>query len=188
MLHETVDFSGWVYSPEGPVPGASVIVLPDLLSAPSGSAGTRATTDVDGSFSFEARSNVRVLAFLVEAPGYATRILRRAVDPNRPLMVDVDADGGDLFLELPPRAMNFVLLHDSTVIPLALLRGLAQGRVTGKLKLPYVGSGTYTWCVGSSRLQQALMQRAALPAESCSAGFLAPGGSLTLSAPGEGAL
>lgn len=193
--------SGQVVTPQGPLAGAQVVGWPDMSSSHHVSF-TDVGTDVDGIFQLDVPATARWLNLLVRAPGFATRILREPADPEKPIMIVMDRDGGDVVLELPVPSQTAstvnvaerqpmpIFSHGGASIPALVFRMLSPSvrhahDSLGQLILQNLESGEYSLCVAPEGLATSRQRERAPAAAQCASGFLSPGGVLVLSLSGD---
>jgi hypothetical protein len=142
----------------------------------------RTLTDPEGRFETLVPQTTRTAALVVLAPGFAARILRAVVDPERPLQIPVSPHGGTLVLDLtaagraePPAPPDAAVLdHAGAPGWVGVLEQWAEfhGQPTpsaGRWMLPMMEIGPYRLCTAGG--------------ESCDEGALQPGGELVLTLP-----
>ncbi len=205
VLREETEVSGQVLSESGPVAGARILAWPDLNSSPSFEIADEGS-NLDGVFYVDVQTNVPWLNLVVQAPGFGTRILRQPVNPDEPILVLLEKNGGNLVLDVresgwPPRAARPegsreprasipLLYHEGVTILFPMLRVLSQKfrppALQGQLLLPAMESGSYSLCTVDFDSVQ-LIHWEAPAASLCTSGFLPPGGELVLTAGGGAA-
>ncbi len=152
-------------------------------------------TDVEGRFEVKVPKVTTELAVNVLARGFALRMLRVPVSPERELTIPVHSISGDLVLEFetPPETdyrlgTSVVVLHNGSRIGLAMARNWA--RLSGptvdssasKVVIPDLEPGVYTVCaVKSPDLPRVILSHGA--DDQCVGGYLAPQGELALKVP-----
>ncbi len=184
----SLQLSGVVLSPAGPVPGARVMAWPEVGSA-GRSTGVDAVSDPLGRFKLALPASTRILHVVVFAPGNALRMLQLPVDPNRPLELRVQPSGATLVLELPTGAMDeswqpqlahggvFVTLHE--LARWARLTG-APRSPAGSVVLPEMEPGDYVFCLRGVPPAMWRPTGGAPSVPGCALGSLAPHSILTL--------
>lgn len=183
---------GHVISPFGPVAGAFVDAIPDLVPGTSVMMIPR-TTGVDGSFRIESLAQSAGANLIVVAPGFGARLFRVVLDQLAGSDIDVNVDParGVISVTQGPAAPSaggpsFWLVHDGGLFTSYLLAaaGLlrtapaSSGAVATILDL---APGDYTVCArypasaGSGNVANGLPSSG-----SCASGYLTPGGVLEL--------
>ena len=131
---------------------------------------------------------------VVEAPGFARRMLRTLVEKGRPLSLPVSQEGGTLIVEREPRresddltASGAFVAHAGCVVDLNSLevwsqRQGAKASDPGRLVVPATEAGEYTTCRASLPEYAAMAAGVRLPGR-CVTGFLPTSGELTLKIP-----
>jgi hypothetical protein len=188
---------GHVYSPYGPVAGAFVDALPDIV--PNISILTMPqTTGVDGSFRIESLDQSPGANLIVVAPGFGTRLLRVVLNPVAVTTIDVNVDQtlGAITVVPAPGAPQaglpwFFLVHDGGLFTSPLLAAANMIRVSPSdagtvATILNLAPGDYTVCAQdpmSGGLGAAA--KGSRSTGSCASGYLSPGGvlELTLGAP-----
>ncbi len=178
------ELTGTVISSQGPVSGAQVTIL----SYPSG-AGDAATTDDAGGFRIKIPESATRLVAIVSAPGFALRAFRASAE-GVPLALTVSEAGGDLEVSLPwdpeeflERGRVLVFFQNGLPLPANIPSQWAydQGQpreIKGRtFRIPNVAPGDYRVCLTA---QGNPMDVVPAEADSCDAGALAPGATLTL--------
>ncbi len=185
ILQKTLKVNGRVVSSRGPVPGAELTAFPALDQVGLATA-VSAVTGPDGQFTLALNAGTTRIDLLVLAPSFALRMLPILLQPDHPLEISVEQDGGMLVLELPEDHSTFPLLaHAGTfTIPTLLQRwAVLQGSrgTSGRLVLPNVEPGAYSLCIKASA---ELRQGKEPPADGrCETGILTPLGELKLRLP-----
>ncbi len=191
VLRKKTEVRGRVVAATGPVPGAEVVAAPSLGDVGFGSIES-AVTDVDGTFHLTFPLSTKALNLMVFPPGFAMRMLPAAVDPQNPIEVVVQPDGGDLVLAVPGLAATGpqpLLAHAGSWTVLSLLirwmqlQGAAFQPGSGTMVLPNVEPGAYTLCRVEASPQ--LRHGQSLPEEHCASAVLAPYSRTTLQLPGK---
>jgi len=172
-----------VVSPRGPVAGAQVLAFPQLDDAAPVTVATvaEAVTAPEGAFALRLPAGARSLNLLVFPAGFALRMLSLPADPERPLAIAVDANGGNLLL--PPQ--GGLLAHGGTFLPTDLIRlwlSTSGQPEDGKaLRIPNVEAGDYTFCWAEAvAASDALRRGTAPPREHCATGTVQPFADLDL--------
>ncbi len=157
VLLEPLELVGQVLSANGqPLPGANVTAWLEGGSSPL-RAIKQATTDVDGTFTLDG-TGASSLSLFVRAPGHASHILHLPADPEKPILVVLDRDGGSLVLEQVAgqtveekhESLRYVfMVHEGASIPLLsflqqLEWSLVQSLSAPQLEIPALASGDYT--------------------------------------------
>ncbi len=183
---------GHVYSPYGPVAGAFVDALPDIV--PNISISTMPqTTDVDGSFRIESLDQSPGANLIVVAPGFGTRLLRVVLNPVAVTTIDVNVDQtlGAITVVPAPGAPQaglpwFFLVHDGGLFTSPLLAAANMIRVSPSgagavATILNMAPGDYTACFLLPPSTAPGAAPAAPPSSAgCASGYLAPGGTLEL--------
>jgi hypothetical protein len=177
-LHEKIEISGLVVSPFGAVPSALVAAWPTMADG-SFTFLSRATTQVDGTFTLKLSKGTALIDLVVIAPGFAHRLLRVPVSQEKaaPLIIEVESESGTLVLSNPvgdsPLLPTFtsVLHHGQAMIPVNLLLGLLFPK---RMVVPQAeGIGLLGMAPGEYRL----CESSGAP---CGGGVLTPAGELFL--------
>jgi hypothetical protein len=183
---------GHVYSPYGPVAGAFVDALPDIV--PNISISTMPqTTDVDGSFRIESLDQSPGANLIVVAPGFGARLLRVVLNPVAVTTIDVNVDQtlGAITVVPAPGAPQaglpwFFLVHDGGLFTSPLLAAANMIRVSPSgagavATILNMAPGDYTACFLLPPSTAPGAAPAAPPSSAgCASGYLAPGGTLEL--------
>ncbi|MCP4548010.1 MAG: carboxypeptidase regulatory-like domain-containing protein, partial [bacterium] len=162
--------------------------LPLTIGGPIG-------TDMEGRFELKLPKTTAEAAVNVLARGFALRMLRIPVSPERELIIPVHSISGDLLLEFeaPPETdyrmgSTVVVLHNGSWMDLsvagswAALSGAGPDLPANKILIPDLEPGNYTVCaVKTPELARVIMSNGA--ADGCVGGYLAPGGELALEVP-----
>lgn len=199
VVREQTEVEGLVVSARDPVPGAAVVMTPDLRSDP-GTHGVaavhRLTTDLVGRFRAAVPPWTIRVGLLVLPPGFAARILSLPVEAGRTMEIAVEPLGGTLVLDLsglPALATRSggerlfpMLAHGGAEVFLDQLRRWADLHGTaqpdaGTWVLPMMEPGGYALCVTLPRSTEPGRERDAQAL--CADGQLAPGGELALALP-----
>lgn len=190
-LRKSKKVKGMVQSSRGPVPGASVVVIP---LSPTVMFPGSARTELDGTFSAQIPGPTLTAAAVVSPPGHTLRaFLLRLDEPNTPVL-SVDQQGGELellFPEKPPdgekEGISLWVFQNGLPITIDVLYRwiLGHGRdVTAqerRLAVPEVAPGEYRAClVAQAVLAQWQDSGWTAPYAKCTVGELAAGGSLRL--------
>lgn len=182
---------GRVVSPSGVVPGATVTVVP-AFSGGLPVTPVTVTAGMDGRFRAELPRSVEQVSVLVFPPGFAATIFSHRFDPgDRRLEILVQTTPGTLHLTLPPPRVegappSALLLHRGAAVGIEALidwiraEGVGSGS-PGRMTVPAMEPGDYRLCS-----REILAPASAGLRGGCTAGYLAPGGELTLDL-GEGA-
>jgi hypothetical protein len=188
---------GHVYSPYGPVAGAFVDAIPDLVPNTSVSMIPQ-TTGVDGSFRIESLTQSAGANLIVVAPGFGARLFRVVLDQVAGTNIDVNVDQalGAITVVPGPGAARaslpwFWLVHDGGLFTSPLLAAVGLVQVSPSDAGAYatilnLAPGDYTVCAPypmSGGLGAAA--KGSPSTGSCASGTLSPGGvlELTLGAP-----
>lgn len=183
---------GHVVSPFGPVAGALVNALSDLVPGASAMMVPR-TTDVDGAFRIESLNQAAGASLLVVPPGFGTRLFRVALDPVAGTTIDVTVDQavGAITINLGSGATqvsgpSLWLAHDGGAMPLSVLASVGLLRIAASdagsfATIHSLAPGEYSVCT-KYPLFGALGTAGVGPSSSaaCASGYLSPGGVLEL--------
>ncbi|HRC87555.1 MAG TPA: carboxypeptidase-like regulatory domain-containing protein, partial [Thermoanaerobaculia bacterium] len=185
-----------IESPLGPLGGARVLGLPDLLLSSSGRLD-ETLSGLDGRARLQIPADANWVSLVVSAPGWATRLLRQPLLPaGAEARVLLSETGGALFLDLSAasgpaggglHSKLVLLFFQDAAVPapvLARVTDLAFGRAApGRLELSNFAPGEYALCTG---VEATRAWRGGLgpPDSGCERGYLAPGATLALRAPG----
>ncbi|HEY3566471.1 MAG TPA: carboxypeptidase-like regulatory domain-containing protein [Thermoanaerobaculia bacterium] len=187
VLRKLQTYEGRVISPAGGVPGAMILAW-SAFSAQGAAHTAQAVSGADGSFHVELPASTTTLNLAVFPPGYALRLTTIPVSPGQPVEIPVESQGGTLTLEWTEGGPNPLLVHGGVFVVPGMLKVWEhmQGSRTstpGRLVLTNVEPGPYNVCLGAAAISR-LQQGGEPPAASCTGGFLAPNGTLSLQAPG----
>ncbi len=161
-----------------PVPGATVWSFPvgsgQLFFIPR-------TTDETGRFRALLPSGSAEVDFLVQAGGFATRLLRQGTS-NREVAIELEQQGGILEVDLPPpntapNAVHPFLMHERAWIPARMLTRGAQELEQGVSSQIHVEPGVYVLCLASNL---SALQAGAVPSQQCITGTVPYGGASRL--------
>lgn len=194
VLEKRRTVSGTVMSETGPVAGAFVSMEP--VEKPSRPTMARVVTGEDGAFELSLPAATRQVLVRAGAPGWTMRAWRLTLDSEARRVLHLHRLGGSVRLQLGPTPDLVaprhvpILFHGDSYLGLALLREWAFSTGAGTVSedgwtIPDLEVGEYRFCrlsVGEVLAGYA-MQPAAVPAERCDVGWLAPGGELELSLP-----
>jgi uncharacterized protein (DUF2141 family) len=171
-------------------------VVRSLIAGPVGGAGIASvsldhwadflgqiTSDEEGRFRLQFAPGTRSAVVSVTAPGYAYRMLRLAPQPE-PVPVFVETTGGTLVLAPPEKATEGTMpyvIHAGAILPLrvAAWLGGADADASGRVTIGLAEEGAYSLC-SLTTSEIAAAADGWRPAERCSSGLLARGGSLAL--------
>jgi hypothetical protein len=188
-LRKTKIISGKVFSPAGPVAGASLHLMP---SQPRLGFGDSARTDVDGTFIAQLPGGTQRVSAVVSPPGYALQGFEFQAG-EEPAVLTVSPNGGTLEIGLPFSTedmretglrllyfQNGVQLPGSTLVLWALSQG-EKIEDRASLRFPNLAAGEYRICFSP----RAILPEAELIAsleglEDCASGYLPAGGNLKL--------
>lgn len=182
-------FSGSVHSSLGPVPGASLLVMP---LRPSSVGAATARTDLDGSFTALVPAGTESAAVIVSPPGHALKAFTVPVG-DAPQSLTVGQEGGELEILVPEKSEVFekeeitlLVLQNGILLPTPFLNrwALGHGRdllIPGKFSVGDLAPGEYRACL-ASRAVLASWQASGwtAPLARCVSGQLTAGGSLRL--------
>lgn len=169
VLRERSKVSGFVVSPDGPVPGAAVVGFSRGRAA-SLDLFAHGVTGADGSFTIELTAGTERFDLLVAPPGYDVVLRRLAVAPE-PLAIEVGRSDSRLVLERV--GPGTVVAHGGAELPIeALLSALFPlGRVEyerhDRLGIAGLEPGPYAACPKDR-------------GSGCASGFLGQGAELVL--------
>jgi hypothetical protein len=186
-------FSGTVQSPLGPVPGASILVIP--LRPPS-LAGT-ARTDLDGSFTALVPAATESAVVIVSPPGHALKAFTVPVG-DAPQTLRVGREGGELEVLVPEKSEDIereevilMVFQNGLPLPTRILNqwALGHGRdlaIPGKVAVADVAPGEYRACL-TARVVLASWEASGwtAPLAKCTTGQLTAGGTLRLDLSGD---
>lgn len=191
VLRDQVEVRGFVLSRAGGVPGARLLVIPEL-GGMSSAQFEETHSSAGGLFRAKVPAGTSALTLVVAAPGFGVRMLRELLPlPGASLQVNVERGGGNLAVSTSlfrpnpdgTRRPMPILFHDGAAVPLAILMRFSEPtQRTGGLPsmvLPSLESGVYALCSGKATTQ-AWRQGSSPPPDECTSGFLAVGGELTL--------
>lgn len=101
VLRSSRTLAGRVVGPAGPVPGARLVVWPQLTS-PGGGRIAQSLSGPDGSFEVELPSDAVAATVVALAPAYATRLLTLPLGPTAsdPVEIVMEGHGGTLRVDL----------------------------------------------------------------------------------------
>ena len=181
VARRQVEYRGHVVSARGPVAGAQILAFPQLDEVAPFAVATvaEAVTDPEGAFALRLPSGARSLNLLAFPPGFAFRMMRLPADPERPLAISVNANGGNLLLP----SQGGLLAHGGTFVPTELIKlWLSPEDQDGRaLRVPNVEAGDYTFCWAEAvAASDALRRGATPPAEHCATGTVQPFADLNL--------
>jgi len=164
-----------VLSDGGPVAGAMVWSIPTDAKA---MIAFPLATDAAGELKRPIPGGAREFDFVIEAPGFATRLFHHRLQGEH-VRIRVNPAGGSLTLSYPAPQNGTIplVVHDGAVVAPFLLGNPACGE---RCSLSVtVDGGDYALCSATASTVDSL-RGATLPANSCTHGFLSPGGSLQL--------
>lgn len=170
---------GRVMSSAGPVPGASLMLMPHSVG-PAPSRSIRAATDHEGRFRVSAPAATQRLDLVVMAVGFSARILSldlRSGEEDLELWVEPATAGGQLVLALGDRPVGSAsLLRGSATSGLLILSEWSRlhgeyGRDQDLIRLPAMEAGDYQLCAFDEA------------GRTCRSGYLRPSGELELVLP-----
>ncbi|HTQ78747.1 MAG TPA: carboxypeptidase-like regulatory domain-containing protein, partial [Thermoanaerobaculia bacterium] len=190
-LRRTRQVSGIVQSALGPVPGASVAIVP---FRPIVMFGDAVRTDLDGSFSGNVPAMTDLAAAVVSAPGFALRAF--ALPAGQPAQIlAVSEEEGNLELRLPEppqesgrERFSLWVFQNGLPLPLDTLYPWAAGHGqepagpgSRGLAIPAVAPGEYRACIVSQALLVPWEASGwTAPLAKCAVGDLAAGSTLRL--------
>ncbi|HYO12296.1 MAG TPA: carboxypeptidase-like regulatory domain-containing protein [Thermoanaerobaculia bacterium] len=188
-LRKTKIISGKVFSPAGPVAGASLNLL---SSQPRLGFGDSARTDVDGTFIAQLPGGTQRVRAVVSPPGYALQAFEFPAG-EEPAVLTVSPNGGTLEVFLPftseeMRETGLRLLYFQNGVPLAgstlVLWALSQGEKIedrASLRFPNLAPGEYQVCLSPRMvLPEAELIAFIEGLEDCASGYLPAAGNLKL--------
>lgn len=175
-LRPRIRLNGRVLGPQGPVAGAVLTVIPDVLSGRN-VWYRRGVSEADGRFQVLLDRPFPGGSLAVFPPGFALQLRRlpAIATSEEELVIQVNQDGGDVLVELDEGEDLFrqgpYLSRGGARLPLtgALAEDWGSRRPGGLLALPALEPGTYVFCP----------DRESPPAD-CVSGFLPPQGELRL--------
>lgn len=180
--------SGMVQSPLGPVPGASILVIP--LRPPSLAGGAR--TDLDGSFTALVPAATESAAVIVSPPGHTLKAFTVPVG-DVPQTLKVDREGGELEILVPEESEDIereevilLVFQDGLPLPTPILSqwALGHGRdltIPGKVAVGDVAPGEYRACLAARAVLASWQDSGwTAPLARCTTGQLTAGGTLRL--------
>jgi hypothetical protein len=182
ILRDGQRLTGTVKSIHGAIPGAAVTIVPALDQTTA----TTTTTDLEGHFiAFVAGAADRAYV-TVRPPGYALRVFDVSL-PNHGIGLNVPQGGGTLEIVFPKSAggnLALLLFQDDRPLPLPEVARWAMSQGTPPtndgIHAANMAPAQYRACIG----YQQLVRRNELPrwiaAARCTAGTLAPFGTLRL--------
>jgi hypothetical protein len=175
--------AGRVLRGDEPVAGATLHVwLPPGRPAGSFSADDR------GRFELPIPADAVAVGLTVSAAGHALKVTRVAASGSRPITLGLEPIGGTLVLDAGEAAGPFspILSHGGSLESVETLADwslLTGGHSDGtRWVIPAVEPGAYRLCTITPH-EAADLWEGRNPAHACADGTLAPGGTLTLSAP-----
>jgi Carboxypeptidase regulatory-like domain len=186
---------GRVSSATGPLAGAQVFAYAfPAFGPPTLPAWDQAATNLDGAFQLMLPPKTAQVQLVVLSPGNPLAVWRAHLD-DRAITLDLQVASSQGTLRLPRVDSNRVsplfplLLVNGEPLPGHLLAAWAQSGMgalpSGDIEtIPAMPSGVYRYC--DLEPQEALLVQwgVAAPSESsCNAGYLSPGGELTLESP-----
>ena len=180
VLVEDPVLEGLVSSASGAVAGAELFIYPEdrtgfgLLK--------RARTDPEGRFRIVAPRHTPRATMTIAAPGYPFTLTDVAVDPARPLSIQLSQSGGRLVFEAaqPGTLQDAFLFSGGAFIALRVLHNAGIASITDNAAtIDSIASGQYQICMTSTP-QAPLLARAVRDGSRCAGGFLPPGGELIL--------
>lgn len=177
-LRRLVPLRGQVFSLDGPVAGAAVLLLP-----PPGTFGfgQNARTDVDGSFSMEVPASVERFHVLVSPPGHALKTFEIDTGYGDMVALRVPRESGVVEITMPmeqtafrQQGLHLRVQQNGVILPMGVLYpwAISHGGQVGdqpQLTLPALAPGHYRVCTSSGAAS-----------EHCAAGYLDGHGSLRL--------
>ena len=174
-LKKDAEIGGTVVSRHGPVPGARVSIYPEDRSGfgilPWG------RTDFEGRFRVPVERQSRNMTATVAAPGFAFRMFPLPAEPQQPLEVRVDQQGGRLVLEGDfSDAGHLFLFHGGAFVSIGSLEtsGIAH-RDRALVVMDNIEPGPYDVC-RALPLEAALLARSTRPEGDCTRGHVVAGG------------
>ena len=183
VLHGQRVVRGKVVDPYGPVPGASVALLPD---APAGAPTwvVRGMSGADGSFSVKVPQSARSARIIVQPPGRAWTVRREGLTADGQLEIPVEVEGGLLIIEVAEDSKGGLLFRSGVEIELDHLRAWATRFGTGEkltISAPNVEPGHYMFCP----VEMLIESSSAGTGAGCPSGHLTAGGLLALRVPSD---
>lgn len=178
VLREKVRLSGRIVAPEGPLPGARVLLVPAIAPGAEGWVG-QGLSEADGRFQVLLDRYFPGGCLAVFPPGFAARLMPAPTlsPPPQDLAIPVSQEGGDLRVDgrdLGKQGLyTSQILHDGVRVPLwtFVREGRGVKDAEGWYTLSLLEPGSYSFC---------------LEAGACDSGFLAANGELKLSVGGAG--
>lgn len=184
VVEPNVEVKGIIRASARGVPGATISYIPQQRGV---FVIHRATTEMDGSFTFSAPPGTERVTAVVSAPGFARRLL--SMDVSNTASVDVSQQYGRISIIAPEsertRGTVIVAIREGVWYRAAALRSAAGGRdrtTTEKthLEIERMEPGIYSAC----RIAQHEASTTATPRMfDCVTGYLSPFGEVTLTLP-----
>lgn len=196
VLRSVRDVTGVVQSYGRRIPGARVLVIPDMSSSAVGSP-VETYTGAGGVFRAKLPADSAFLTFLVAAPSHAIHIARAPFAlPGQQIVLEVESASGTLslgaFMGRPQgpggRIPMPIVFHNGAAVPLPLLLNLTGASRSLGLASPdpfeiaHLEPGEYTACIGKLATR-AWREGASAPREGCARGLLQPYARLELAPP-----
>lgn len=180
VLRRNGSLHGNVSSRFGGVAGARVSAYPDDRSGFD--LVEWSSTDPEGRFAVAVPPTARAITVTVAAPGFPFQFFRMSLDSETSTQVQVEQNGGRLQITLAGPQMPFVF-HGGGFLALQDLLGDGIATMEGTTATAEsVQPGSYEVC-DATPIEALMFGQTVRPAERCTAGTLAPGGQLTLTAP-----